>query len=71
MKRTDLQNLHKQSLVELAKLITEKRIALSKFRLEKDIKREKNVHRGQLLRWEIARLETIFRQKQTGERKDK
>lgn len=68
MKRNDITALHGKTVEELVALLAEKKEALLKARMELAQNKLKNVRLLSTLRDDIARVETVRRQK---EEKDK
>ena len=64
MKGKDKKALHTKTLAELNSLLSAKRGELIKARMELKMNKTKNVHLGQTLRNEIARIQTIMRIKE-------
>lgn len=71
MKRKDIQALHTKTIVELTRDLESKRLELTKIRLEKQMKHEKNNRLSTILKDDIARILTVMRQVQEREKAKK
>lgn len=67
MKGKDKKALHTKTPDELVTLLKQKREELARKKIEIRMNKEKNVHAGQMLKREIAIIETIKRARQLAE----
>jgi len=63
MKKRELIDLKKKSILELEVLLSEKKTELIKTKLELSLKKVKNVHALKFKRKEIAVIKTLIREK--------
>jgi len=64
MKKKELADLKKKSILELEALLSEKKAELIKLKLELSLKKIKNVHAIMLKRKDIAMIKTLIREKE-------
>jgi len=71
MKKNDLKSARGKDIKELEKIINDKKSQLGPIQVKIATGEEKNTKKGQNLKIDIAQLETVMREKEITQKKDK